>query len=210
MFTNEEVRTAMTSLVEEKGPDHTSFGRFLDPVTGKGACFLGALCEHMGRAIPMEGVRAQDILGRGAVSDEMGIAFSVAMSLNDARFQWKYIIKAVDMVLDSKDGLSLGPCPCGCRASTGVGEIIQHVRALRALDMAHSPKCPVDGAGFAQGGFITNAAGLIPTFSKITMSIDDMSVSAFSIQTAIANTIATANMIATPTVAAKKDHALVA
>src|SRR5678816_285463 len=139
MFSNEEIRTAMDGLVKQKGEDHKSFGRYADPMTGKGACFLGALCEYMGRTIPAEGIPADAVLGVNALTPEMGRAFQVAQYLNDQHFEWKYVLMGVDLMLAKGNvgEYSTKGCPCGCNIPLGiVAQVAEEVRQVRALDKA--------------------------------------------------------------------------
>jgi hypothetical protein len=212
MFTNEVVRTAMQGLVAEKGERHTSYGKYMDPMTGKGACFLGALCEFMGMAIPHEGSRARDVLGKGAVSREMGDAFSVAQALNDAHFEWKYVLLGVDLTLKVSPSLPL--CPCGCGVSEDFSGILDEVQRRRALDRTKEPTYPGISA-YASGGIITG--GIMPTFastSSMAQSFSALSV-ALADFTEACNAVsmysgATYPKTVMPVVVTKKDHALVA
>lgn len=169
MFTNEEVRTAMTGLVKQKGEDHVSFGRYANPMTGQGACFLGALCQFMGQAIPTEGTGAGRVL---PVSREMQAAFGVAQNMNDSHFEWKYILRAVDLVLaldpsefDRK--LRLSECPCGCQGASDskFARIIDDMRVLRMVDRQRANKGATTVPTLAKGG-------VIQPFGKVTIQID--------------------------------------
>jgi len=137
VFTNEQIREAMGTLVQEKGDGHRSYGRYSNPVTGKGECFLGALCEHMGLAVPAEGTAAHLVMG--PVSPEMGNAFRIAQKLNDARVEWKYVLMAVDLILElPASAVAQDLCPCGCMVinSAPVTKVIQQVLAVRAEDQS--------------------------------------------------------------------------
>jgi hypothetical protein len=215
MFTNEEVRTAMTGLVEQKGEGHTSYGKYMDPITGKGACFLGALCEFMGFAIPHEGSRARDVLGKDKVSPEMGNAFSVAQCLNDAHFEWKYVLLGVDLAL--KMSTNFRPCECGCGVPQDFSSVLDEVQRQRALDRTREPVHRHISA-YASGGIVSGS--IMPTYastSSVTSSFTALSValsdftttfnaaSAFFPEYTYAGTKTAVKKIVT-----QKDHALVA
>jgi hypothetical protein len=209
MFTNEQIRTAMEGLVKQKGENHTSFGRYADPLTGQGACFLGALCQFMGRGIPAEGTSATNVLGVGAVSRHMEVAFAVAQSLNDSHFEWKYVLKAVDMVIATPEERLFketgANCPCGCTSSSpNVRQIMDDIRAIRMIDHTRERK---------QGPLMANG-GIIQPIGKIALKdLDFSGIVTFS--TAMNElTVSMSNLVgsfSTPTyVPAQKDHALVA
>jgi hypothetical protein len=219
MFSNEELRTAMGGLVNKVGEDHTSFSRYADPVTGKGACFLGALCEHMGLAVPAEGVSAAAVLGANNISDEMGRAFQVAQYLNDQRFEWKYVLLGVDLMLGKGDAgeYSAKGCPCGCNIPMGtIAEVVDEVKMARMRDQSLMPKIEVPTVpGFkASGGTINGMSAA--SFGQVVINIDSMSESIYSLQAATNSFITTFLSNATVTntnaqkVAVKQDHALVA
>lgn len=180
MFTNEQIREAMQGLVDTKGGDHTSIGRYADQFTGRGACFLGALCEYMGLAIPVEGTHAKNALGPNAVTPQMQAAFIVAQYLNDNHFEWKYVLVGVDLALKSDLPLTEGiGCPCGCTNSNAFTTILEEVKAIRALDRSQTAKVNIEKAisefttlgqalntlslSFAKGGFVTG--GFYPSIS---------------------------------------------
>jgi hypothetical protein len=216
MFTNEEVRTAMTGLVEQKGEGHTSYGKYKDPLSGKGACFLGALCEFMGLAIPAEGTTAGQVLGAGAVSVEMASAFAVAQCLNDAHFEWKYVLLGVDLTL--KVAPITEPCPCGCGVSKDFTPILDEVRRQRSLDKSKEPMNPGLSA-YVTGGIIsgsimptyaTSASSLTSSFTALSVALTDFTTtfnaaSAFFPEYSYAGT-----KTAVKKIVAQKDHALVA
>lgn len=153
MFTDQEIRTAMDGLVKQKGEGHTSYGRYADPITGKGACFLGALCEFMGMKVPSEGTSARNVLGV-EVSPAMAAAFQVAQNLNDQHMEWKYVLLGVDLVLAAGPQAKYrnGACPCGCDSYMDFSPIFDEVNRQRALDMARRPKAPIKR--YATGGII--------------------------------------------------------
>jgi hypothetical protein len=211
MFSDQEIRTAMDGLVKQKGPDHTSYGRYAHPTNGKGACFLGALCEFMGKSVPSEGTSARNVLGVGAVSERMEAAFAVAQNLNDAHIEWKYVLKGVDMVLamDPKDAKK-GSCPCGCDARMDYQEVLQKISAMRSLDYAKKPKMPVQQ--YASGGIID--IDMIPSGLSIKgIQVSNLSGAMGSI-TFTANSASTSLTSFTQAFAnaglAQKDHALTA
>lgn len=209
MFTNEQIRTAMEGLVKAKGENHTSFGRYADPMTNQGACFLGALCEFMGRAVPEEGTAAANVLGAGRVSEDMGVAFTIAQALNDAHFEWKYVLMGVDHALAlGKEALSRnGGCPCGC-TTTNYTVVLDEVKRRRAMDQMKASRTPA----VANGGIITK--DMIPPIGKITFDLGGITTFASAMQefTISMNSVSgTLSKFAVPTyVPAQKDHALVA
>jgi hypothetical protein len=208
MFTNEEVRTAMTGLVDQKGENHTSYGKYMDPITGKGACFLGALCEFMGVAIPHEGSRARDVLGRDAVSKEMGDAFGVAQCLNDAHFEWKYVLLGVDLALKMKN---IPPCPCGCGVPQDFTPILNEVQRLRALDRAKEPVHRHISA-YASGGIVSGGISESYAWAGTTNSFTGLSAALTGMSTTInfASIYSAELYPKTAVTVTKKDHALVA
>jgi hypothetical protein len=207
MFTNEQIRTAMEGLVKKKGENHTSFARYADVLTGKGECFLGALCEHMGFAVPKEGLAAADVLGTGNISAEMGSAFQVAQTLNDSHFEWKYVLLGVDLSLSKFKMTHASKCPCGCGLSRDIRPIIDEVTRIRALDRNNAPAFSSIQGSFATGGYITGAgqkvtidlSGITSTMNSLTYSLESLSAS-FG---AFTGSFAEASLT-------KKDHTLVA
>jgi hypothetical protein len=204
MFTNEQIRTAMQGLVDKKGENHASYGRYGDPVTGEGTCFLGALAEYMGFAVPGEGTPARSVLGISAVSPEMGDAFYVAQCLNDAHFEWKYVLLGVDLALDPKRlSKPVNGCPCGCGVSKDFTDVLDAVKRRRALDGVGMPR---DFGGFVSGGFISTTGIKIKDVS-FTNAIGSMGSITFNM-TATAGSFA--QLEKALSVPAQKDHALVA
>jgi len=205
MFSDQEIRTAMDGLVKQKGEDHIGLARYMDPMTGKGECFLGALCEYMNQAMPFEGMRAGNVLGQ--VSKPMQDAFALAQYLNDNKFEWKYVLMGVDEVLaGNHDKQALG-CPCGCAINMGMGGIVNKIKAKRALDKSKQGPAYPGITGLSNGGIITNSLSGTGTIGKITFTIDGMSESIYSL-TAAMNSFT--NAFLQEGVVLKKDHALVA
>jgi hypothetical protein len=220
MFTNEQIRKYMGGLVEKVGEDHTSYGRYSNPMTGKGACFLGALCEFMGFKVPEEGISAGHVLGKNVVSPEMSVAFGVAQSINDYRMEWKYVLMGVDLALEGLRKSQYQPCPCGCGLTGDVQGVVNQVRSRRALDKnaeyeARAISPSLSAPLWATGGIVT---GTFPSIEKyptsftsasLTGPFSGMSVSVTSSTEAIEKAIALLNgqMAALPK---QKDHALVA
>lgn len=211
MFSDEEIRTAMGGLVEQKGENHTAPARYADLTTGAGACFLGALCEYMGVAIPMAGTPANLVLSAYGASAKMRNAFVVAQCLNDSDFEWKYVLLGVDMVLaETRDVKQSLGCPCGCTGDGALRQIMDEVRAIRSLDKSamHAEAMAVMTANANAASKALGALGQIKfggsmatttLGSKITMNIGSGSLSGGYIYSGTA-----------ALAASKKDHALVA
>jgi hypothetical protein len=208
MFTNEQIRTAMEGLVKQKGENHTSIGLYTNALTGKGECFLGSLCEYMGYALPKEGTRARDVLGVDGVSVAMGNAFQVAQSLNDSRYEWKYVLLGVDLAMGVSPMIEAVICPCGCGISQNYQPIVDEVKRQRDRDkgMEYATRNSLPQS-FATGGYITGAgqkvtidlSELTGTMNSLTYSLDSLSASFGAFTTSYAGAPV-----------AKKDHALVA
>lgn len=201
MFTNEQVRTAMTGLVAEKGERHTAAAMYSNP-EGKSECFLGALVEYMGGRVPREGTRAADVLGVGAVTPEMAGAFGVAQMLNDSHMEWKYVLMGVDLAL--RDAPSAVGCPCGCSlTSPNIYSILDRVKRQRALDRSKDPMPyypETVSTTFATGGIVK------PT---LTFNLSEATASMSALSIAM-NNLSTSFTAAQYVPIGKKDHALVA
>jgi hypothetical protein len=217
MFTNEQIRKHMEGLVQQKGENHTSYGSYSNP-SGKGECFLGALCEYMGFKVPEGGTPARYVLGKGLVTPRMETAFGIAQQLNDNRFEWKYVLMGVDLVLDGSEPLGMDPCPCGCGLVNGQQTVLDKVkmrrnadknaefeRGLAALDkpLATGGYVQYTSAGEIAASF--NASGIAKSLTNMTLSINSMNASMAGLQTAFAQINAKVDV--TPM---QKDHALVA
>jgi hypothetical protein len=209
VFTNEEVRKAMGELVEKKGEGHTSYSMYRSRDGKGGACFLGSLCEHMGLAIPYEGMNAKYVMGKDAVSKEMALAFALAQNLNDNRFEWKYVLRGVDLAL-AMDPRQVVECPCGCGNVEGnrLQVLIDQVRAERDHDrdmvtqaaVARLEKAPAKvsiNGGYVTGGIITGISiqmnSMTATFNQIAQ------IKPLFVETALP-----------PLAVQKKDHDLIA
>ena len=206
MYTDQQIRTAMDGLIHQAGGDHRARPMFMNE-TGQAECFLGALAKFMGHKIPEAGTNAKYVLGEGAVSPRMEKAFAIAMGLNDNRVEWKYVVKAVDLVLNATEeqikSKNKAGCPCGCTVGMDFQWVMDEVVKMRALDGAAKPKGPLH---YATGGIITGSTGGIG--GKITISFNSLS-SAMNTITA-SSSMFEKELIAAMAVPAKKDHALVA
>lgn len=203
----------MDGLVKQKGEGHTSYGRYLDYDGKHGACFLGALCEYMGKSIPSEGTSARNVLGDGAVTPAMAAAFQVAQNLNDQHIEWKYVLLGVDLVLAAGPEVKYrsGVCSCGCDSYMDFSPIFDEVNRQRALDRSRMPKAPIKR--YASGGIID--IDMIPSGLSIKgIQMTNLSGAMGSI-TFTANTASTSisqftQAFAEAKVLAQKDHALTA
>lgn len=213
MFTDQEIRTAMDGLVKQKGEGHTSYGRYADPATGKGACFLGALCEFMGLRVPSEGTSARNVLGV-EVSPAMQAAFQVAQNLNDQHMEWKYVLLGVDLVLAAGPQAKYrsGGCPCGCDAFMDFSPIFDEVNRQRALDRSRMPKAPI--RKYATGGIIDIDQIPVSSISIKSLSVTNLTGAMGTItynSTSAANSISQfTQAFAKAKVLVKTDHALTA
>jgi len=204
MFSDQEIRTAMDGLVKQKGEDHIGLARYMDPMTGKGECFLGALCEYMNVAMPYEGMIAGKVLGE--VSKDMATAFALAQYLNDNKFEWKYVLMGVDEVLAGNLGKDVIGCPCGCSSSMGMNQVVDKIKAKRALDKSKQGPLYPGVTGLSNGGIIKNSS-VSGSLGTITFTIDGMTESVYSLNAAM-NSFT--NAFLQEGVVLKKDHALVA
>lgn len=214
MFTDQEIRTAMDGLVKQKGEGHTSYGRYADPITGKGACFLGALCEYMGLHVPSEGTSARNVLGVDTVSPAMQAAFQVAQNLNDQHMEWKYVLLGVDLVLAAGPDPQYrrtGGCPCGCDSFMDFGPVFDEVNRQRALDMAQRPKAPMKRYGV--GGSIIDLDQIPQSLSIKGLTVTSVSNSLGSITYNVTGAAASVNQFTQAFANAgltQKEHALTA
>jgi hypothetical protein len=143
----------------------------------------------------------------------MEVAFSVAQSLNDSHFEWKYILKAVDMVTampeDALFRQKKSGCPCGCTATTpDIARIMNGIRAMRTMDK--NRERGMQGP-LANGGVITKS--MIPAGGKITFDLSGVTALSTAMQEFTISLNSLTTTFSTPAYAyvpAQKDHALVA